>query len=667
MDWVASGGALNAQGGAFQGYGDGNATGILKKGSNWTDYSMSFAASISENQVGWAVRAQSPAEKYFLILDADDDRIGAPNTLLEYEETGSGHFLKIAAVHLSSDVIPQHWYDIRTAASGTTVTTFLNGRQIASFDTATLPSSYPPLTHGSVGFREGRDGIDQQSLVASAAFKDLVVKTPAGQVLYRNALDSQSAVSEFQLPVENSLPLMMADAKRDSDQAEWSGDLSVEGPTIYDAVGTPGYMRGSLEQVGSYQLTSGFIPADQYPTVPVHTGPPITGTVTGYPSATYSMYWVINLADYYQYTGDTAFVRQEWPIVARELAWDAQQVNSQGLFVTNSSDGANWNVERHFGVFTYYNAVYYRTLIDASMLARAAGHSDAAHTFAQQAASLKTAINQNLFDPQIGAYDISTTQRGQVAQDANAYAVLYGIAPASKVPGILSAMTKALATPYGDLNVPSPVPAGFGQTISPFMGSYDLWARFHAHDTAAAMKELIDEWGHMATTDPASTFWEKMTPAGAVESGYTSTAHGWATGATAALSEYVLGIRPVAAGYRSWIVEPQPGSLRWAEGKVPTPHGPLAVKWGRERAQGRFVMQVQPPVGTAGTVGVPTFGRESVIHVNGRLVWNNGHFHPAPGVTGARLHGNYVTLEVYPAATGGSFLIDSKATGTATG
>jgi alpha-L-rhamnosidase len=44
----------------------------------------------------------------------------------------------------------------------------------------------------------------------------------------------------------------------------------------------------------------------------------------------------------------------------------------------------------------------------------------------------------------------------------------------------------------------------------------------------------------------------------------TSFAHGWASGPTSALSNYVLGVRPIHPGYKTWLVEPQSGDLSWA-------------------------------------------------------------------------------------------------------
>ena len=647
--WTVANGALSAQGGG---------TGLLKQGGPWTSYTASFQASLAAEQVGWAVRATAPNTKYLLVLDASNDPVGTPNALQELSDSG-GVYHTIADVPLPLTVTPGTWYAIKTVVSGTTVTTYVNGTRVASFNSSSFPAGVPAQSSGTFGFREDSGGAEQ------ALFKNLSITAPDGSVLFSSPLSQSSDLAAFNVPGVNTLPVVLDGAKRD--RAVWEGDLSVSGPTLYYSSDATRYLKDSLKLLGSYQLSSGFIEGVQTPGTPVHTGPLIPGTTASY-SASYSMYWVVNLATYNRYTGDKAFVTQEWPIVARELAWNASQRNSQGLFVTNGSDGANWHYTNLSGAQTYYNALYYRTLLDAARLATAAGHPNAAASYTAQAATLKTAVNTYLFDPATGVYNISTTQTGQVSQDANVYAILYGIAPQSRVAGILSAIQAKLSTPYGALDVSDPAPAGYGQLIGPFMGSYQLWSMLASHDTAAALRLMRTEWGPMTTHGPGDTIWETMGTDGSI-GGSTSLAHGWSTGPTSALSKYVLGIAPVGAGYSTWLVEPHPGNLAWAEGKVPTPHGAIVVKWGHEQPQGQFVMHATVPSATSGTIGVPTFGRQAVIHVNGRLVWNNGQFHAAPGITGAQLHGHDITLQVNPAAVSrgrraATFFVVSKETGT---
>jgi alpha-L-rhamnosidase len=158
--------------------------------------------------------------------------------------------------------------------------------------------------------------------------------------------------------------------------------------------------------------------------------------------------------------------------------------------------------------------------------------------------------------------------------------------------------------------------------------------------------------------DSQGTIWEYTHADGTLE-GRISMAHGWSTGPTSALSEYVLGIMPTAPGYQSWLVEPHPGTLSWAQGRAPTPYGPLVVKWGQQA--NKFVMQVQVPRGTSGTIAIPTSGHQVSILVNNQPVWNNGAFHSSTGIASASTDGQYVTLKGVAA---GNYLIVSTQTGS---
>ncbi|WP_084578786.1 alpha-L-rhamnosidase C-terminal domain-containing protein [Kutzneria sp. 744] len=443
----------------------------------------------------------------------------------------------------------------------------------------------------------------------------------------------------------NQLPLILDGAKRDRNV--WIGDINIEGPTVYDSLGANGndYLKQSIRLLGSYQLSSGFVTGCLAPQSPVHTGPPIPGTTACY-STSYSMYFTPDLADYYRATGDLAFARQEFPIVQRELAWNASRVNSLGLLVTDTSDGQDWDWYDGIktGAVTEYNALYYLNLIEGAYLARETGQADLATQYTNKAAALRTAINTNLFNSRTGVYDLSDKVRGTVAQDANADAVLFGVAPAGAGPGILAKLKSALWGTHG----PRPFTGtGYSTLISPFVSGYELRARLAAGDDTGAMQLLSDVWGQMVTPGPDFTgaMWENLNSDGSIQKGSTSLAHGWSSGPTSALTGYVLGARPVGAGYATWIVQPQPGSLSWTVGQVPTPHGPLAVKWGRASG-GEFDVDVTAPDGTSGAIAVPASGPNTAITVNGTTVWDHGTFSAGAGVTSADSDGSYVYLSV---------------------
>jgi alpha-L-rhamnosidase len=613
---------------------------------------------VNGQQAGFVVRGASNDTKYLLILDNSQDHVGAPNVVQEVV-FDAGRIYHVANLPLATPIAPGTWHDVSAAVRGTTVTTSVDGVVAGSFDSSSFPAGIDGIPAGTVGFRED-SGIGEHT-----DFDDLVVTAADGTVLYRNSFDDPASLSDFNVPGVNQGALILDGAKRDRDV--WEGDLSVEAPTVFYSFGAAQYVRDSLELLGSYQLQSGFIEGRRAPGDPLRSGDLLAGETSQY-SASYSMYFVANLATYYRYTGDLAFVRKEWPIAQRELAWNARQVDADGLFETNPSDGNNWHYDDQTGAQTYYNALYFRILKDAADLSSALGDAASAADYRASAASVRSAVNTHLFNPGTGVYDISTTQRGSVAQDANIYALLYGIAPKSKVRGILAAMSAALGTPHGDLSVSSPAPAGYHQVIGPFMGSYDLWARFAAGDVTGAFDLAHREWGRMVDGDPGNVLWEVMGADGTVHTpgingagdGATSMAHGWSTGPTSALSQYVLGIAPDSPGYATWSVAPNPGSLSWAKGRAPTPHGALDVSWRRAANGHRFLLDVTPPSGTSGTITVALAGPHAVVHVNGQLVWAANRFQPAAGVSSAVRTGDTLSLSV----SGAEFHVDVEEAGS---
>ncbi|MGH3167342.1 MAG: alpha-L-rhamnosidase C-terminal domain-containing protein, partial [Trebonia sp.] len=99
----------------------------------------------------------------------------------------------------------------------------------------------------------------------------------------------------------------------------------------------------------------------------------------------------------------------------------------------------------------------------------------------------------------------------------------------------------------------------------------------------------------------------------------------------------------------TWSVRPHPASVAWAEGQLPTPHGPLNVSW--RQGGGQFTVRVSAPRGTSGDVSVPVTGTGSStgaeVIVNGRVAWS-----AAGGQAfGATLAGGYVTLSGVPGGT----------------
>ena len=62
-------------------------------------------------------------------------------------------------------------------------------------------------------------------------------------------------------------------------------------------------------------------------------------------------------------------------------------------------------------------------------------------------------------------------------------------------------------------------------------------------------------------------------------SGYRhSLCHGWASGPTPWMSQYVLGVQVLEPGCRKVAIRPQLGDLQWVEGAYPTPYGNIWIR-----------------------------------------------------------------------------------------
>lgn len=154
----------------------------------------------------------------------------------------------------------------------------------------------------------------------------------------------------------------------------------------------------------------------------------------------------------------------------------------------------------------------------------------------------------------------------------------------------------------------------------------------------------------MSAHEPGITQWEGIGDGGAkYEGGYTSLAHGWATGVVPVLTNYVLGVKPTGPGFVTWSIRPMPGDVRWARGVVPTPKGEIKVSW-EKGERGGFKLVVSAPKGTRGVVAVPLAlapapaeNAEETVFVDGAGAWDG---FKALGFEAQRDEDGYVSIVI---------------------
>lgn len=92
---------------------------------------------------------------------------------------------------------------------------------------------------------------------------------------------------------------------------------------------------------------------------------------------------------------------------------------------------------------------------------------------------------------------------------------------------------------------------------------------------------------------------------------YTSHSHGWSSGATSALTFYVLGLTVTTPQGQTWSVAPHSGGLQKAEGGFETGLGWFGIKW--QLKDGEMTIYVNTPEGTSGVV---IFPNDHAAHVD---------------------------------------------------
>jgi len=120
-------------------------------------------------------------------------------------------------------------------------------------------------------------------------------------------------------------------------------------------------------------------------------------------------------------------------------------------------------------------------------------------------------------------------------------------------------------------------PPHFVRAGSPFFMFFLLEALAREGRFDELLKTIHDYWGVQIAAG-ATTCWETYHPQEARST--RSHCHGWSAAPVYFLSQYVLGVQPLAPGFRKILVAPR-GNLEWCHGRAPTPAGTVECFWQR--------------------------------------------------------------------------------------
>jgi hypothetical protein len=371
------------------------------------------------------------------------------------------------------------------------------------------------------------------------------------------------------------------------DRGRWMGDLDVSGRAIESVFADRFLMQETLDRLIR------------------DAGNPVRDDVNGIPG--YSAFWVMGEADYYRHVGDTAYLGSIRDPLVRLLEYLETELDNQNLFANLNKHWpfVDWSPDLNGDSFEARRATqfeFYKAFSEGAWLLREMGDREAAEKFQTKADALKQSATEHLLDSQTNTFG----NRWQT----NAMAVFSGLADAAETAAIWE---KVLSQPHHFM-------------VTPYYNFYVICAMAQAGHRQEALKWIREYWGGMVEKG-ATSFWEAYDPSWPREDfhshlqadnsqGYfVSLSHGWSSGATAWLTEQILGLVPQGGGFSKVAIRPDLAGLEWARGAEPTPHGLIKADC---RSSDHFEATIELPEGVDADVSVPVKQGELAVEVNGQ-------------------------------------------------
>ena len=313
----------------------------------------------------------------------------------------------------------------------------------------------------------------------------------------------------------------------------------------------------------------------------------------------YTLGAVLTAAEYHLHSGDREACVALFPTLLKQFELIRKFTTPDGL-VNEKWPGwgtfLDWSAMDFGGVSSCNNALYLQAQRATARLARSLGYADCARQFEEQADELAVTCRRKFWSESDGLFvdalydDQPSAVRSQLA---NVMAIWAGLTSGPETLVLLDKILDGktlLPRTGGDFRLRPGFKCQTGGLVpigTPSAGALLTQVLFEHGRGEAALAYLRDNWIPISRS---GTFSEHF-----VEDTNTSHCHGWSAMPVVQLPAYILGVRPVAAGWSEVEIAPQSAGLDWAEGTVPAPQGDIHVKW--RRVDGKLQVEYQVPVG----------------------------------------------------------------------
>ena len=290
----------------------------------------------------------------------------------------------------------------------------------------------------------------------------------------------------------------------------------------------------------------------------------------------YTFYWFKSILDYYEYSGDVAFVKEIFPRMVTLMDYCILRTNMDGLMEGLPDDWifVDWvDFPMHKrGTLCFEQILFVEALRAMAVCARICDDEDDGYYQMEAGRTLKK-VKELFWSEQHHAF-LHAIEDGelneQITKFPNMFAIIYGDVTEKEKDDIMRHVML-------NHNVPA--------ITTPYMRFYELEALCMAGHQKQVLQEIKAYWGGMLR-EGATSFWEKYNPE---ETGRQhlamygrpygkSLCHAWGASPVYLLGKYYLGVKPTKPGYAEYEVSPIMGGLEWMAGEVPTPFGKIYVK-----------------------------------------------------------------------------------------
>ena len=286
----------------------------------------------------------------------------------------------------------------------------------------------------------------------------------------------------------------------------------------------------------------------------------------------YTFYWVLGFVEYYEYTGDKAFIQRNLSKVISVLEYCISRTNENGLMEGYPDDWVfiDWaeGLDNR-GEVCFEQMLYAVSLQKTAALLRELGENVQAEKYQAIANDVFEKI-EKFWDEDKGAYVHSFKDGksdGKILRYANMFAILYHLCDEDRQKRITENVLKSDKVQ---------------QITTPYMRFYEQAALMQRGEKKHVMDVINSYWGGMLN-EGATSFWETYDARETGAEKYAmygrdfgkSLCHAWGASPLYLIGKYVVGLQPQG---ETFTVAPDLAGLEYFTATIPLTKGAMKIK-----------------------------------------------------------------------------------------